>query len=105
MAPKFTLYFISITCSFLLVISPMMGQTPDVKKKCSASNKQITATAVTKSIAPQRVKINLPPDYKPPTADEKLINFPETTAGKVKQKRLLKKRKKGKKKGCVAANM
>ena len=64
--------------------------------------KGIKEKSVTHQVRRKRVSIKLPPDYKPPVADEKLIIFPETHASKKKQKKLRKKRKKGKKQGCIA---
>lgn len=82
-----------------------VGQTS--VKKCSKSTTK-NNVVVPKKTTPKYVKINLPANYKPPVADEKLITFPETSAGEKKQKQLLKKRKKSKKakkQGCVASNM
>jgi hypothetical protein len=53
----------------------------------------------------KKIKIKVPVNYRPPVANQKLITFPETVATKKKQKKLLKKRKRAKNKGCIAANM
>lgn len=53
----------------------------------------------------KKKKIRIPSNYRPPVANQKLITFPETVATRYKQKKLLKKRKRTKNKGCIAANM
>ncbi len=117
MIPKinFPLLIFSI---FIFVSPPMFGQLCEASKKRSHSKiqtiedqivndnkiptKGIKEKSVTHQVRRKRVSIKLPPDYKPPVADEKLIIFPETHASKKKQKKLRKKRKKGKKQGCIA---
>lgn len=103
MTIKFTPIF---SLSFLLIVVlniPTMGQMCTGKTKDTAPN-----ISVAEHVPTNRIRINIPSDYKPPLADEKLITFPETVATKKKQKQLLRKRKKlkrAKKQGCIATHL
>lgn len=95
MIQKFTHIFI-LTAGICLCLSTLtLGQ------MCEGKKRHNTGQSVE---PPQRIAIKLPDNYKPPTANPKLIFFPETTANKKKQKQLLRKRKNRKKQGCIAAN-
>jgi hypothetical protein len=120
MIPKITIPVLIISAIFF-VSTPMFGQLCEASKKRSYSKiqtleeqiikdneipaKKLKEKTVTPHVTRKRVSIKLPPDYKPPVADEKLIIFPETHASKKKQKKLRKKRKKGKKQGCIARSL
>lgn len=110
MSIKFFLFVLTV-CIGIFITDPLMAQTTNhVNKQPTSCSKSTTRTSnvVTKKTAPKYVKINLPANYKPPVANEKLITFPETSAGEKKQKQLLQKRKKSKKakkQGCMAANL
>ncbi|MCH2021681.1 MAG: hypothetical protein MK207_04300 [Saprospiraceae bacterium] len=107
MSYKLTLYIYFIIFAALVFSTPIMGQEKEPTKKRVLCGKHLVVVAKVgpRIVAPKRVNIDLPPDYKPPVADEKLITFPETVANKKKQKQLLKKRKKGKNRGCIAKVM
>jgi len=95
MIQKFTSIFILVAticfCSSTLTLGQM----------CEGTKRQKVEQSVE---PPQKIAIKLPDNYKPPTANPKLILFPETTAKKKKQRQLLRKRKNRKKQGCIAAN-
>ena len=107
MSYKLTQYNFIIIFVLLIFSSPVLGQEdePTKKRVLCGSHKIIVKKVAPQRVAPKRVAIHLPPDYKPPVADEKLITFPETVANKKKQKQLHKKRKKGKNHGCIATVM
>lgn len=105
---KFTPLFILISIVLLSVNIPVYSQMCAGKSKTKVTH----ADNLTKKPKPQvnsspskKINIRVPVNYRPPVANEKLIMFPETVATKKRQKRLLRKRKRAKKKGCIAANM
>jgi hypothetical protein len=102
---RFTLLVTLFTCTILLVSKPIMGQNTENSRKYPPCGK--ASIAITK-VPQKRVPFELPANYEPPVANDKLIIFPETIATKKQQKRLLKKRKKRKKRkaqGCKQAAM
>ena len=97
------------TAAVLLLSNPVMAQKCTGKQQ---SSDVVTTQSVAINKGPQkRTSIDLPPNYRPPVANDKLITFPETEASRKKQKKLLKKRqkisrrKKGKKQGCAATRL
>lgn len=105
MTQKFPQVLVFTLMLILLMATTMVGQLCEGKKRTLSCQKQQTTTPLVEETPKKRVKIKLPPNYKPPVANPKLIMFPETVASKKKQKFLLKKRKNRKKQGCIAANM
>jgi hypothetical protein len=107
MSYKLTQYKYFIIFVMLIFSSSVLGQEnkPTKKRVLCGHHIVIVKKVAPQRVAPKRVTIHLPPDYKPPVADQKLIIFPETVANKKKQKQLLKKRKKGKNHGCIATVM
>lgn len=105
---KFTPIFVLVSI-ILLSLSPptysqmCVGQTKtSITKTNNLTEKPKQQVNRTPS---KKIKIKIPVNYRPPVANQKLITFPETVASKKKQKKLLKKRKRTKNKGCIAANM
>lgn len=56
-------------------------------------------------LQPTKHQSPLPPNYKPPVADRDHITFPETNASKNRQRKLRKRRKKSRHKGCPATRL
>lgn len=105
---KFTPLFILASLVVILLSVPTYSQMCAGKSKTSITSTSNLTEKSKKRANPrpsQKVRIQIPANYRPPVANEKLITFPETVATKKKQKKLLKKRKRAKNKGCVAANM
>jgi hypothetical protein len=105
----------NFTPLFVLVSIVLLSLSPPVYSQMCVgqSKKNITKTSnltekpkqPINSKPSKKSKIRIPSNYRPPVANQKLITFPETVATKNKQKKLLKKRKRTKHKGCIAANM
>jgi hypothetical protein len=108
MTLKFIPLFILASLVVLLLSVPAYSQICAGKSKTSITNTNNLTEKPKKraNLTPsKKVRIQIPVNYRPPVANEKLITFPETVATKKKQKKLLKKRKRAKNKGCIAANM
>lgn len=105
---NFTPLFVLVSIVLLSLSPPVYSQMCVGKFKTSITK---TNNLTEKSKQPinskpsKKSKIRIPANYRPPVANQKLITFPETVATKNKQKKLLKKRKRTKNKGCIAANM
>lgn len=75
------------------------------KQYCSKSkaNKETKVETYAAAVpSRKKVTIHLPDNYVPPIAKDNEVIFPETYAGKKRQKLLRKKRKKSKNKACIA---
>lgn len=100
--------FVLVSIVLLSLSPPVYSQMCVGKSKTSITK---TNNLTEKSKQPinskpsKKKKIRIPDNYRPPVANQKLITFPETVATRNKQKKLLKKRKRTKNKGCIAANM
>lgn len=100
--PVFTLMICAFWYTCVLAQS---GQTTTPKQYCSKSKANKATTVETYAAAVptrKKVTIQLPDNYVPPIAKDNEIIFPETYAGKKRQKLLRKKRKKSKNKACIA---
>ena len=105
---KSTLLLILVSIILLSLSPPVYSQmcVGQSKKGITKTDNLTEKTKQQVSSTPsKKVKIIIPVNYKPPVANQKLITFPETVATRKKQKQLLKKRKRSKNKGCIAANM
>jgi hypothetical protein len=108
MTSKFTVQFLLVSIVLLASSLPAYSQNCTGKSKIRITKTDPLADKakpLLDSTASQQVKIRVPENYRPPIANEKLITFPGTLATKHKQKKLLNRRKRTKKKGCLAANM
>ena len=74
------------------------------KEKCGKTAKTSRTVALHQSPRAKRT-YQLPPNYQPPVADPNRTVFPETFAGKKRQKQLRKRRKKRGRQGCAAARL
>ncbi|WMX14661.1 MULTISPECIES: hypothetical protein [unclassified Aureispira] len=106
MTLKSTPILVLISVLLLFLSIPTYSQMCEGRSKTNITNNLTKKAAPLTSPTPsKKVKVHIPVNYKPPVANKHLITFPETTATKRKQKKLLKKRKRTKKKGCIAINM
>lgn len=103
---KSTPLFILVSIILLCLSPPAYSQMCGGKSKTNITKTENLTTKKQVSSKPsKKINIRVPVNYRPPVANQKLITFPETVATKKKQKKLLRKRKRAKKKGCIAANM
>jgi len=103
---KFTPIFVLVSIILLSLSPPIYSQMCVGQSKTSITKaNNLTEKPKQQVSSTPSKKIKIPANYRPPVANQKLITFPETIATKKKQKQLLKKRKRSKNKGCIAANM